>query len=202
MKTRSGGLPRGPARERHGPNPWTAKDFYAVGKSDWAAFRLRLSDSGAHFGRAVEIGSGAGRLTEHHMALDFDEVIGVDVSPGMLKTARIHLTERNIELRLGDSLRLPVNTGSADVAFSTHVFQHFESYDVARSNFREIGRVLHPDGCMLIHLPTFQQPSHGMPGTGIRTSRLATSFLTCELRFVGNASARLCVRCSIRGLGC
>jgi ubiquinone/menaquinone biosynthesis C-methylase UbiE len=99
------------------------------------------------------------------MALDFDEVIGVDVSPGMIETARIHLTERNIELRLGDGLRLPVDTGTADVAFSTHVFQHFESYDVARSNFREIARVLRPDGCMLIHLPTFEQPSHGMPGT-------------------------------------
>ena len=135
------------------------------------------------------------------MALDFDEVIGVDVSPGMIKTARIHLTERNIELRLGDGLRLPVDTGTADVAFSTHVFQHFESYDVARSNFREIARVLRPDGCMLIHLPTFEQPSHGMPGTEF-VRRLATSFLTCELRFVGNASARLCVRCNIRGLGC
>ena len=152
MKTRSGGLPRGPA-EWHGPNPWTAEDFYAVGKSDWAAFRLRLSNYGAHFGRAIEIGCGAGRLTKH-MALDFDEVIGVDVSPGMLKTARIHLTERNIELRLGDGLRLPVDTNTADVAFSTHVFQHFESYDVARSNFREIDVSSAPtDACLFICRP-------------------------------------------------
>jgi SAM-dependent methyltransferase len=151
-------------RERDGSNPWTAEDFYALGKSDWATFRLRLSNYGAHFGRAVEIGSGAGRLTKH-MASDFDEVIGVDVSPGMIETARNHLTEHNIDLRLGDGLRLPVNTGTADVAFSTHVFQHFESYDVARSNFREIARVLRPDGCMLIQLPTFEHPSYALPGT-------------------------------------
>jgi SAM-dependent methyltransferase len=151
-------------KERDGSNPWTPEDFYAVGKSDWAAYRSRLSNYGAHFGRAVEIGPGAGRFTKH-MALDFDEVIGVDVSPGMIKTARTHLTERNIDLRLGDGLTLPVETGTADVAFSTDVFQHFETHEVARSNFREIARVLRPDGCMLIHLPTFEHPPNGIPGT-------------------------------------
>jgi SAM-dependent methyltransferase len=149
-------------RQRGGSNPWTADDFYALGRSDWGDFRDHWTRYGLTFGRVVEIGCGAGRLTKE-MAATFAEVIGVDVSEGMLAVARSHVSEANVDLRLGDGLALPVETASADGVFSTHVFQHFESLDLARTNFIEVARVLKPDGTMMIHLPVMLPPA-GLPG--------------------------------------
>ncbi len=71
------------------------------------------------------------------MADDFAEVIGVDVSEGMLRVAREHVQRPNVDFRLGDGITFPVE--SADAVFSTHVFQHFESLPLARANFAEAG---------------------------------------------------------------
>jgi ubiquinone/menaquinone biosynthesis C-methylase UbiE len=97
------------------------------------------------------------------MAADFAHVVGVDVSDGMLAVARSHLPEANVELRLGDGVTLPVETATADGVFSAHVFQHFDSLDLARKNFSEVARVLKPGGTMMVHLPVVLPPS-GLPG--------------------------------------
>lgn len=144
-------------RQRGGANPWTAEDFYALGRSDWADFRRRWVNYGVDFGRVVEIGCGAGRLTKH-MAADFAHVLGVDVSDGMLEVARSHIPEPNVELRLGDGATLPVETATVDGVFSTHVFQHLESLALARANFSEAARVLKPGGTMMVHLPVIMPP--------------------------------------------
>ena len=149
-------------RERGGSHPWTAEEFYALGASDWADFRERWARYGVKFGSVVEIGCGAGRLTKH-MAADFGNVVAVDVSEGMLGVARTHISEVNVDLRLGDGITLPVETATADAAFSAHVFQHFDSLELARANFSEASRVLKPGGTMMIHLPVVVPPS-GLPG--------------------------------------
>jgi SAM-dependent methyltransferase len=149
-------------RDRGGPNPWTALDFYALGASDWADFRSRWVAYGNEFGRVVDVGCGAGRLTRA-MAADFREVIGVDVSEGMLKVARLNTIESNVELRLGDGISVPVETSTVDGAFSAHVFQHFDSLGLARANFSEIARILKPGGTMMVHLPVVLPPE-GLPG--------------------------------------
>src|SRR5450759_3499792 len=71
-------------RQRGGANPWTAEDFYALGHSDWADFCRRWVNYGVDFGRVVDIGCGAGRLTKY-MAANFAHVVGVDVSNDMLE---------------------------------------------------------------------------------------------------------------------
>ena len=149
-------------RQRGGANPWTAADFYALGRSDWSDFRRRWVNYGVTFGRVVEIGCGAGRLTKH-LAGDFASVLGVDVSDGMLEVARTHINESNVEFRLGDGLTLAVETATVDGVFSTHVFQHFESFALARANFGEAARVLKPGGTMMVHLPVVILP-RGVPG--------------------------------------
>lgn len=149
-------------RQRGGANPWTAEDFYALGQSDWADFRRLWVNYGVNLGRVVEIGCGAGRLTKF-MAADFAHVVGVDVSGDMLEVARSHIPEPNIEFRLGDGVTLPVENAAVDGVFSTHVFQHFESYDLARANFSEGARVLKPGGTMMVHLPVVIPP-RGVPG--------------------------------------
>lgn len=148
-------------RERGGANPWTAEEFYALGRSDWTDFRTRWVKYGVDFGHVVEIGCGAGRLTRW-MAADFAFVLGVDVSDGMIDVARSHIPETNVELRLGDGMTLPVETATADGVFSTHVFQHFESFALARANFSEAARILKPGGTMMVHLPVVMPPS--LPG--------------------------------------
>jgi len=156
------GVASWPGRQRGGADPWTANDFYALGRSDWIDFRQRWSRYGVDFGRVIEVGCGAGRLTKA-MADDFAHVIGVDVSDGMLAVARSNISAANVELRLGDGLSLPVDTATADALFSAHVFQHLESLDLARMNFAEVARVLKPGGTMMVHLPVVLPPL-GVPG--------------------------------------
>jgi SAM-dependent methyltransferase len=145
-------------RERGGENAWTAEEFYELGRSDWQDFSKHLEAFGvpAH-DTILEIGCGAGRLTKH-LASDYGRVIGVDVSPGMLETARKHIEDPRIDFRLGNGLALPVQAGSVDVVFSTHVFQHFDSLAIARDNFTQIARALRPGGVMLVHLPLYRLP--------------------------------------------
>lgn len=149
-------------RQRGGPNPWTAEDFYALGQSDWADFCRRWVNYGVEFGSVVDIGCGAGRLTKY-MAGDFAQVIGVDVSEDMLEVARSYIPESNVELRLGDGVTLPVESSTIDGAFSAHVFQHFDSFALARANFSEVARILRPGGTMMVHLPVVIPPA-GLPG--------------------------------------
>jgi SAM-dependent methyltransferase len=154
------GVAAWPGRQRAGSNPWTAPEFYALGQSMWSDLRRRWVAYGVDFRQVVDIGCGAGRLTKA-MAADFDRVIGVDVSNGMLEVARANISESNVDLRLGDGINLPVETSTADAAFSAHVFQHLDSLALARANFSEIARVLKPGATMMVHLPVV------MPPTGI-----------------------------------
>jgi SAM-dependent methyltransferase len=145
-------------RERGGEHPWTAEEFYALGLSDWQDFRKHLEAYGVlNHETLLEVGCGAGRLTKH-MASGYTRVVGVDVSTGMLETARRHIDDSRIEFRLGNGLALPVGDGSVDVVVSTHVFQHFDSVTIARENFAEIARVLRPGGVTLVHVPMYGFP--------------------------------------------
>lgn len=85
-------------REKNGDNPWSAEESYELGRQDWRDFRRHWRDYGMQGGVAAEIGCGAGRLTMH-MAEDFTRVIGIDVSEGMLATARQHVDGPTIDFR-------------------------------------------------------------------------------------------------------
>lgn len=139
-------------------HPWTADDFYSLGESDWADFREQWASYGLTTGgTCVEIGSGAARLTRA-MVTDFGHVHGVDVSPGMIAAAKPAVVGLPVTFHLSDGLTIPLDSGSVDAAFSTHVFQHLESPEDAAANWREIARVLKPGGTFLVHLPVHQWP--------------------------------------------
>ena len=133
-----------------------------MGHSYWTDFRRRWVNYGVEFGRVIDMGCGAGRFTKS-MADDFAEVIGVDVSEGMLEVARANISAPNLDLRMGDGVTLPVETATVDAAFSAHVFQHLDSPALARANFAEIARILKPGGSMMVHLPVVIPPA-GIPG--------------------------------------
>lgn len=55
----------------------------------------------------------------------------------------------------------PIPDNSAEVLFSTHVFQHFDHRDDALRVFQEGYRILAPGGTLMIHLPLVHLPSFG-----------------------------------------
>jgi SAM-dependent methyltransferase len=144
-------------KEAGGADAWTDEEFFALGEQDWADFRHRWERFGLTPGVCVEIGCGAGRMTRP-MASYFEHVHGVDVSPGMLKLAAEATEGLPVTLHESNGLTLPLDDGSADAVFSTHVFQHLDSREDALANWREVARVLRPGGTFLIHLPLHMWP--------------------------------------------
>jgi ubiquinone/menaquinone biosynthesis C-methylase UbiE len=74
----------------------------------------------------ADIGCGTGSLT-FELARFARKVIGIDLSPEMLRRARAIARERdlrNVEFRQGDALELPLPSGSVDAAFCVMVL-HF-----------------------------------------------------------------------------
>ena len=98
---------------------------------------------------AVEIGCGLGRICKA-LTSRFDRVIGVDISPEMLKRAREYVPDPAVEFRLGDGVSLDVlDTASADLVLSFTVFQHIPSVSVICDYITEAGRVLKPGGVLV-----------------------------------------------------
>ena len=148
-------------RERSGARPWMNEEFYALG-DDWLDFedhwkRYGLSSDGTVNGAVLEIGCGAGRIT-NRLARSFREVIASDVSEDMLAYARQHVKADNIRWEHSDGVRLPADDGSVDAVFSCHVFQHFPDNAAQLHAFRETFRVLRPGGSFMVHLPVHQHP--------------------------------------------
>jgi SAM-dependent methyltransferase len=104
--------------------------------------------------RALDHGCGLGRVTRA-FAHRFDEVVGVDVSPEMVRRAEeLHPPAEfpNLTFQATDGLHLPLEADSVDFVFSYEVFQHLPSHEVMRQNLAEVARVLRGDGLALIHV--------------------------------------------------
>jgi len=158
-----GVIPKG-GRERDGSSAWTDENFYETGRIDWNEFAERWARYGLVKDSCLEIGCGAGRLTQA-IGEDFPTVYAVDVSEGMIAYARRHVGE-NVRLFVTDGVHLPVPDQSVTAVFSVIVFLHFDSYDHAAAYFREIARVLKPGGTIMIQLPLHRWPRNLKPFLG------------------------------------
>lgn len=104
---------------------------------------------------AIEIGCGAGRILMGN-ARHFSNVRGVDVAPRMLTL----LNQRAMNVGIGNVQGfLPTQTwdepeGSADYAYSLHVFQHIDDANEIASYIKRIGRALRPGGIAQLHFDT------------------------------------------------
>ena len=97
---------------------------------------------------AVEIGCGLGRITRP-LADRFRHVLGVDISPAMLRQARARAASPNIRYEpVGADQRLPLPDGAADLVIAWTVFRHV-SKAVFAQYLDESHRVLRPDGCLV-----------------------------------------------------
>jgi arsenite methyltransferase len=100
--------------------------------------------------RVVDVGSGAGFdsfVAAAQVGAD-GEVVGVDMTPEMLAKSRAtaaQLDLGNVSFREGLAEQLPVEDGWADAVISNGVFNLCAD---KRAVFREVWRVLRPDGVL------------------------------------------------------
>ena len=97
-------------------------------------------------GPVLDLGCGPGLLTRHLTCLG-PPVLGVDVSPEMLRIARRHNPGQPfVQASL---TRLPLADGAVGGVFCWYVMHHVPDGDVARA-FAEIARVLRPGGQVML----------------------------------------------------
>ena len=141
-----------------GDSPWTEKEFYDLGESDWQVFLAQWKQYGFDKRSCLEIGCGAGRITKQ-LAVCFDRVRAVDVSEDIIGFAQREVRSENVEWSVIDGLHLPQGDGSVNSIFSAHVLQHLDSVEVGVSYFRELARVLEVGGTIMVHIPLYQFPN-------------------------------------------
>ncbi|TDC42294.1 class I SAM-dependent methyltransferase [Micromonospora sp. KC213] len=135
---------------------WDVDEFLTTGRTDvedtveW----LRRNDLPTRWERALDFGCGAGRLSQA-LAVHADHVVGVDIAPSMIETARrLDRTGGRIEFVLNeapDLSRFP--DGHFDLVYSALVLQHLPRPAVDRY-LAEFLRVLRPGGIAVVGLPT------------------------------------------------
>ncbi len=92
----------------------------------------------------LEVGSGTGAFLSLFEGAA-SRLIGVDLTMGMLREARVH--NRDIDLVLGDGRRLPVRSRSIDLVTSAQTFHHIhEPVEI----LKEMRRVVRDDGRILV----------------------------------------------------
>ena len=108
-------------------------------------FRRYLGGGGL---RILESGCGTGRWMAFFETFG-NRAVGLDDSGGPLAVARAH--DPDMRLVRADALRSPFRDGVFDAAFSSYVAEHFE--DGPETLFREIHRVLKPNGLFFVVVP-------------------------------------------------
>ncbi|MEP5255603.1 MAG: bifunctional demethylmenaquinone methyltransferase/2-methoxy-6-polyprenyl-1,4-benzoquinol methylase UbiE [Winogradskyella arenosi] len=99
----------------------------------------------------LDIATGTGDLAISLTATNAEEIIGLDISDGMLEVGRKKITAKNLDpiisMVIGDSEDLPFEDNTFDaitVAFGVRNFEHLEK------GLAEILRVLKPNGIFVI----------------------------------------------------
>ena len=125
-----------------------ADTYWRSGERDWALVLTVANQAGlAARASVIEIGCGLGRLTRL-AATDFSRVIGLDVSPEMLKQAKIQANAPNISYELvGSDGRIPSAAESVDMVYAWTVFRHM-SKEMFGWYLDETRRVLKSGGCL------------------------------------------------------
>lgn len=98
----------------------------------------------------LDVGCGPGFLAFELMNRDYAlRIIGIDPDPRMVQTAQVKAKERGMNeflVRIGKAERIPLDRETVDVVVSRRTLHHWRSLP---SGFREIRRVLRPDGLFI-----------------------------------------------------
>lgn len=117
-------------------------------------------------GLVLDLGCGPGHVARYLHERKVD-VVGVDVSPGMIEAARDRTPQ--IEFRVGDMLALDLPDASAVGAVAFYSLIHFSAGELDRA-LSEIARVLRPDALLLVAVHRGGQTVHldELWGIGVR----------------------------------
>jgi SAM-dependent methyltransferase len=115
-------------------------------------------------GTIADVGCGPGHVTRFLAALRSDagrhpDVLGIDLSPGMIGVARAHAP--GLAFAVGSMLSLPVPDGAWAGAVALYSIIHLSPAERA-SAFREFARALQPGGWLLVSFHT--QSAESAPG--------------------------------------
>lgn len=132
---------------------WRTEEFFATGRIEIDSQLAALAAQGWPKQRelALDFGCGVGRLTRA-LAAHFERVIGIDVSPSMIATAReLNADVAQVEFRENASPRIEnVADASVDLIFSLITLQHIPTA-LAAGYVEEFFRVLAPGGVAVFH---------------------------------------------------
>ncbi|HEY0401059.1 MAG TPA: class I SAM-dependent methyltransferase [Blastococcus sp.] len=135
---------------------WEVEEFLDLGRQDVDRARGILTGLGlpTTWDRVLDFGCGAGRLSQA-LAGHADEVVGLDVSPPMLETARaLDRSDGRCSFVLGEDPDLRAfPDGSFDLVYTERVLQHLPR-PVLENYLAEFVRVLRPGGVAYLHCTT------------------------------------------------
>ena len=137
-----------------GTTPWTAAEFLASGQQYFASVLPQWRQYGIGHERCIEIGCGAGRLTNPLLDV-FESVVGIDVSTEQIQLARRLLGEKaaRVEHQLVTVPRVGVAPESCDGMYSSEVFQHFSDLSMLEAYLMETSRALKPGATICFQTP-------------------------------------------------
>jgi len=106
----------------------------------------------------IDIGCGTGRFLPGFLVM-FKNVIGVDVSPEMINTAKKANTSSNLITKITNGRDLQgIDNGGVDFAFSYVVFQHIAEKEIVLNYLSEVLRILKPGGIFQLHFRDLKRP--------------------------------------------
>ena len=126
-----------------------AEHFSATREYPWPEVEVFLTDRRGR--RALDVGCGNGRHAEL-LAAHARQVIGVDLSGGLLREARQRAREREfaVDLVQSDAARLPIAAGTIDLAVYVAALHHLRPRSTRLRSLDELARVLTPAGRGLV----------------------------------------------------
>ncbi|MFB8245071.1 class I SAM-dependent methyltransferase [Streptomyces sp. NPDC055952] len=137
------------------------QEFFTARAADWDS---RFPDDGPAYaaavaglglrtgGRVLDAGCGTGRALPPLRAAvgPSGVVLGVDVTPAMLREAVRAGRDREGALLLADVAALPLRSGSLDAVFGAGLVSHLPD---PAENLRELARVVRPGGLLALFHP-------------------------------------------------
>lgn len=115
-------------------------------------------------GTCADFGCGPGQTTKFLFDAGVKDIIGIDISPEMVKVARRIFP--SIRFEAGDLLALPYNANHLASAVAFYAIVHFDYDQIARA-FKEINRVLKKGAHFLFSFHVGEETVHFDQANGI-----------------------------------